>query len=322
MTVVSWALARSDFPLRPRLDPRGIGVRRIGRLGVWVVLSVAAAQLLFTVACRIASGAGAGAVSVFQYGYTLFQMPYAVVALSLMTAMLPRLSRYAAQRDHPRLIDGLSRSLRLTSVVIAPVAAAMVVLGPQLAVLLFAHGHSDPGAVVRLGGAVAAFGLVLLPFTGYMVLLRGFYAVQDTRTPALITTMISAVGIAGCLLSDWLLPRNDVVVSLPAAYALAYSFGLVTAGLRLRRRLGRLDGRRLASTNVRMAAAVVVGTAAAATTAHVTARYATTGWSGSLVVLTVAALVGAAGYTAAARLLRLSELRDVAAATLAVLRTS
>jgi putative peptidoglycan lipid II flippase len=71
-----------------------------------------------------------------------------------------------------------------------------------------------------------------------------------------------------------------------------------------------------------MAAAVVVGTAAAATTAHVTARYATTGWSGSLVVLTVAALVGAAGYTAAARLLRLSELRDVAAATLAVLRTS
>src|SRR5215469_9832732 len=96
MALVVWALARSGFPLRPRLDPRGIGVRRIGRLGGWVVLSVAAAQLLFTVATRIASSAGGGAVSVFQYGYTLFQMPYAVVALSLMTALLPRLSRHAA----------------------------------------------------------------------------------------------------------------------------------------------------------------------------------------------------------------------------------
>ncbi|NJC72560.1 murein biosynthesis integral membrane protein MurJ [Planosporangium thailandense] len=322
MALVVRALARSGFPLRLRLDPRGIGVRRIGRLGGWVLLSVAAAQLLSTVANRIASTAGAGAVSVFQYAYTLFQLPYAVVALSLMTAILPRLSRHAAHRDYPQLIDGLSRSLRLTGAVLVPVAAAMVALGPYLAVLLFAHGHSDPMAVSLLGATVAAFGLLLLPFTGYMILLRGFYALQDTRTPALVTTFVSVVGIGGCLAARRLLAGHDLVVGLPAAYALAYACGLVAAGLLLRRRMGRLDGRRVARSYTRMTVAVIVAVGVAATVAHVTAPHVGTGWAGSSVILAAAALAGAASYAAVARLVRLGELREIVVATFAGFRAT
>jgi putative peptidoglycan lipid II flippase len=318
--VVLCALRRSGFPLRPRWDPRGIGIRRVGRLGGWVLLAVATAQVLSTVATRQASTAGPGAVSAYQTAYALFQMPYAVIALSVMTAVLPRLSRYAARRDYPRVVAELSRSLRLAAVVVAPVAAAMVVFGPTLAGLLFAHGRSSAAAVGLLGAAVAAFGLLLVPFAGYMILLRGFYAMQDTRTPALLTASVSAVGVAGCLAAGRLLPRHELLVGLAVAYALAYTGGLVAAGLLLRYRLGRIDGRRLARTHTRLAVAVAVAGCAAEVTARLVAPVSGGAWVGPLVTLATAGAVGAAGYLAAARLLRLTEVRQLAATAIAGIR--
>ncbi|WP_203919221.1 murein biosynthesis integral membrane protein MurJ [Rugosimonospora africana] len=319
--VVLWALRRSGFPLRPRWDPRGIGIRRIGRLGGWVLLAVAMAQVLATVATRLASTAGPGAVSSYQTAYALFQMPYAVVALSVMTAVLPRLSQHAARREYRRVVEELSRALRMAAVIVAPLAAAMVVFGPQVATLLFAHGHSVPSAVAGLGAAVRAFGLLLLPFAGYMILLRGFYAMQDTRTPALLTASVGAVGVIGCLTAYWLVPRHDLVVGLAVAYAVAYTYGLAAAGLVLRARLGRIDGRRLVALHARLAVAVLVAACVAFGTAHVIAGVVDGGWTGALAALTAGGAVGAAGYAAAAALLRLTELRQIAAMAVAGFRT-
>jgi putative peptidoglycan lipid II flippase len=322
MALVMWALARSGFPLRPRLDPRGIGIRRIGRLSVWMLLSVATAQVLFAVATRSASISGPGGISAYQNAYALFQMPYAVIALSVMTAILPRLSRSAARTDHRQVIDDLSLAIRLATVVLAPVAAAMIILGPQLATLLFAHGHSVASTVGLLGAVVTAFGLALVPFTGYTILLRGFYATQDTKTPALITTGVSIVGVTGCLTAAWLLPRPQIVVAIPIAYAVAYTAGLVVAAFLLRRRLGRIDGHRLASTHARVALATAAAGAVAATFAHILAPLTSPAWTGSLLTLAAASLFGAITYVGAARSLRLTELRQLTATALAGIRTS
>lgn len=317
--IVLWALARSGFPLRPRLDPRGVGVRRVLRFGAWALLSVLAAQVLFTVAARSATTGGAGAVSVFQYGYTVFQMPFAVVALSLLTAVLPRLSGHAARCDHPSLVADLSRSLRLVTVVLAPVAAAMIVLGGPLARLLFAHGHGG-APVALLGVELAAFGVALLPFAAYMTLLRGLYALQDARTTALISTAVCGTGVTGVAAVTWLLPRHELVVGLAASYALAYSVGAVAAAAVLRRRLGQIDGHRLTRTHLQVAGAGLV----AAGTAAVAARLATAGAGtsplGTLVTLLAGGLTGLAGYALAARALRVFELRQVLDAVRPVLR--
>jgi hypothetical protein len=80
MALVVWALARSGFGLRPRLDPRGIGIHRIGRLGGWVLVSVGAAQVLLVVATRAASISGPGGISVYQNAFAVFQMPIMEVA--------------------------------------------------------------------------------------------------------------------------------------------------------------------------------------------------------------------------------------------------
>ncbi|WP_238009453.1 murein biosynthesis integral membrane protein MurJ [Dactylosporangium sp. AC04546] len=311
MALVMSALARSGFPFRPRLDPRGIGMRRIVRLGGWMLLSVAAAQVLFAVATRSASISGPGGISAYQNAYALFQMPFAVITLSVMTVLLPRLSHSAALLDQRRITDDLSLGIRLAVVAIAPLAAAMVALGPQLAAVLFAHGRSDPSAVGLLGTVMAAFGLALVPFSGYAILLRGFYAMQDTRTPALITSGVSVVGVAGCLAAAAFLPGPDIVVGVAVAYGAAYTTGLVTAGLVLRHRLGRIDGRRLAGTHARVLVAAAVAAGVAAALARLLNPL-----TGPLVVVAAASLLGAIAYVVTARLLRLTELgRLVATAT-------
>jgi len=321
MTLVVWALARTGFALRPRLDPRGIGIRRIGRLGGWVVVSVAA-QVLLAAATRAASISGRGGISAYQNAFAVFQMPFAVIALSVMTAMLPRLSRHAARLDHRQITEDLSRAVRLAVVALAPIAAAMLVLGPQIATLLFAHGRSSPPAITQLGAVVAAFGVALVPFTGYMILQRGFYALQDTKTPALITTGVTVVGVTGCLAATWLLPRADIVVGIPLAYAAAYTAGLIAAAAILRRRLGRIDGHRLLRTHARVAVAAGIAGSCGAVTAYALTPMTGSGISAALITLSAAGGVGTAAYVAVARLVRLTELQQLVATTLSGIRTS
>jgi len=321
MALVMWALARSGFALRPRLDPRGIGIRRIARLGGWVLVSVAGAQVLLAAATRAASLSGPGGISAYQNALAVFQMPYAVIALSVMTAMLPRLSRNAARLDHRQITEDLSQAVRLAVVALAPIAAAMLVLGPQIATLLFAHGRSSPPAIALLGAVLTAFGAVLVPFTGYMILQRGFYALQDTRTPALITVGVTAVGAAGCLAATWLLPRAEIVVGIPLAYALAYTAGLIAAAVVLRRRLGRIDGRRLIRTHARVAVAAGIAGGCGAATAYAVGRVIDSDWSSALLTVSAAGAVGAGVYVAVARLVRLSELPQLVATAAAGFRT-
>nr|BFE57825.1 hypothetical protein GCM10020063_023510 [Dactylosporangium thailandense] len=289
--LVVFALARSGFPLRLHLDPRGIAVRRIGRLGAWVLLSVLGAQVMLAAATRAASLSGPGGVTSYQTAYAIFQVPVAVIAMSVMTAMLPRLSRSAARRDHERVIGDLSLAVRVAAVALAPAAVGMVVLGRPVAALVFGHGRS----VTMLGVVVAAFGLALLPFAAYTILQRGFYALQDTRSPALITAAVSTVGVAGCAAATWLLPAGDIVVGVPLAYAAAYTVGLVATALVLRRRLGRIDGHRIVRTHAKVLVAASVAAVGAAL-------------AGGVMTAVLAGLVGLVLYLAAAAALRLTEL--------------
>ncbi|WP_229076816.1 murein biosynthesis integral membrane protein MurJ [Actinoplanes sp. DH11] len=314
MMLVVWALRRSGFPIRLHLDPRGIAIRRIGRLGVWVLLSVVAAQTLTAAATRAASWAGPGGITAYQNASAVYLVPFAVIAVSVMTAMLPRLSQYAARGEHQRVTTGLSRAVRTALVVMAPIAAAFLLLGPDIAVVLFDHGNSSAATVRVLGLVLAAFGLTLVPFTSYMILQRGLYALQDTRTAALITALVSAVGVAGCAAAGWLLPAGDIVVGIPVAFAIAYTTGLNVTALVLRRRLGHIDGRRLIRTHVRVLAATVTGALCAG-------AVLLTLDAPALLTLLAAVPAGAAGYLVAGRLLRLAELRHLLNLALPRLRT-
>ncbi|WP_221330323.1 murein biosynthesis integral membrane protein MurJ [Actinoplanes sp. L3-i22] len=314
MALVVWALGRSGFPLRLHLDPRGIAIRRIGGLAGWVLLSVLGAQAFLVAATRVASLSGPGGVTAYQNALAVFQVPFAVIALSVMTTMLPRLSRSAARRDHDRIVRDLSLAVRVAVAVMAPIAVALVLLGRPIAEVLFDHGSSAPATVRSLGTVLAAFGLALVPFSAYSILQRGFYAMQDTRTPALITAGVAVTGIAGCAVAGLVLPAASIVVGVPIAYAIAYTFGLAATVAVLRRRFGWIDGRRLLRTHVRVLSATTAG--------GIGAFGMTVLLGGAMPLLTIvaAAGVGALAYLGAARLLHIGELRLVLVTTLGGLR--
>ncbi|WP_081937960.1 murein biosynthesis integral membrane protein MurJ [Streptosporangium roseum] len=316
MLVLAAALRRSGFPLRLRLDPRGIGLRRTARMAGWTLLYVIAAQAVFTVGTRLASGAGPGPVAVYQNAYTLFQLPYAVIAVSVITGVLPRMSAAASGRDLAGITADLSRGLRLTAVVLMPVAAALIVLGPQITTLLFAHGNASAGAARLTGSVLAAFGFALVPFAGYQIMLRVFFALQDTRTPALIHVGVAVVAIASSITLSRTLPARDLLVGLAACYAAAHAVGFVAAGAVLRHRLGRIDGHRLLRSHARMLAASLAAGGAGALVAHALRHggMAGAGWTGSLVTVLAVSAVGAGLYALIAHLLRVPELRTLVSA--------
>ncbi|WP_045742025.1 murein biosynthesis integral membrane protein MurJ [Actinoplanes rectilineatus] len=311
-SLVVWGLSRSGFPVRLRLDPRGIAIRQIGRLSAWMLLSVVTGQILVAAATRTASWSGTGSVTVYQNASAIFHVPFAVIAVSVMTAMLPRLSRHAARNDHRRVITSLSRAVRTVMVIMAPIAAAMIVLGPQIAVVLFAHGNSATATVDTLGTVVSAFGLALIPFTNYMLLQRGLFALQDTRTAALIAAAVATVGVIGCLAAGQFLPRGAIVIGIPVAYAAAYTVGLTATAVVLRRRLGLIDGKNLIRTHVKVLAAATVGATCAVLAMRGVAMVAgSQSWTVTLVTCVVAGLVGGLAYLVTGYLLRLTELRHL-----------
>jgi putative peptidoglycan lipid II flippase len=313
MAVLALTGRRAGFRMRLRADPRGIGVRRIAAMAGWTLASVTAAQAVFIVVTRIASQAGPGAVSVYSNAYTLFQLPYAVIAVTVITGVLPRMSRAAAERDLAQVTADLSQSLRLTGVVLVPVAAALIVLGPRLTTVLFAHGNASPAAAHLTGSVLAAYGLALVPFAGYQIMLRVFYALGDTRTPALLSVGVSAITIATCLAATHLTPGPNLVIALAACTAIAYTAGLLVTTQLLRRRIGRVDGHRLLGAHTRMLAAAAIAALAAAGTARALSPATGTTWTGALITVCAAATAGGTLYAIAARGLHITEFKTLAA---------
>jgi putative peptidoglycan lipid II flippase len=312
MAVLAVTSRRAGFRLRLHTDPRGIGVRAIAAMAGWTIASVAAAQAVFIVSTRLASQAGQGAVAVYSNAYTLFQLPYAVIAVTVITGVLPRMSRAAADRDLARITADLSRSLRLTSVAMAPVAAALIVLGPLLTGVLFNHGNAAPAAAHLTGSVLAAYGLALIPFAGYQIMLRVFYALGDTRTPALLSTAVSATTIAAGLTAAHLLHGPDLVIALAGCTALAYALGLAATAQLLRRRLGRVDGHRHLNTHTRTLAATAIAAAGATLITQTLSPALGTGTTGALTIISAAAATGAGLYALTAHLLRIGELKELA----------
>ncbi|MFE0874913.1 murein biosynthesis integral membrane protein MurJ [Streptomyces smyrnaeus] len=307
----------AGFRFRPRFDWRGTGLGKSAHAAKWTLLFVLANQVALTVVTNYANAAdqalpdaGAG-YSAYTYAQTIWMLPQSIVTVSLVTALLPRMSRAVAEGRPADLRADLTRALRLTGAVIVPTAFLFLVLGPQIAALLFAHGAADATSAQPLGQMLQAFGLGLIPFSAQYLLLRGFYAFEDTRTPFFMAAAIATVNIALASCCHWMLPARWAVTGMAAAYALSYMAGLALTAWLLRRRLaapldptGRLLG---VYGRLSLAAAVPAGLAWAA--AEAVRRELGEGTLGAASALAAGVLVLGLGYPLAGRLLRVPELR-------------
>ena len=146
------ALRAAGLRLRPRFDLRGTGLGHAARLARWTFLYVVCNQLVLIVVVQLASGTGNERdYPSYIYAFLLWQLPHAVIAVSVITALLPAMSRAAADGRIDELRRQLDRGLRLTISVLVPAAVAYLVLGRSLATIVFAHGRTSAAEARFIG---------------------------------------------------------------------------------------------------------------------------------------------------------------------------
>ncbi|WP_405714640.1 MULTISPECIES: murein biosynthesis integral membrane protein MurJ [unclassified Streptomyces] len=250
-------LREAGFRFRPRFDWKGHGLGKTVKLAKWTVLFVLANQAGVLVVTQLATSAGklsgkdGTGILAYSNAQLIWGMPQAIITVSVMAALLPRISRAAHDDDPGAVRDDISQGLRNSAVAIVPVAFTFLALGLPMCTLLYASAGTE--AARSMGFILMAFGLGLIPYSVQYVVLRGFYAYEDTRTPFYNTVIVAAVNAAASALCYVVLPARWAVVGMAASYGLAYAVGVGIAWRRLRNRLGGdLDGAHVVRTYARL----------------------------------------------------------------------
>ncbi len=306
------ALRGTGLRLVARLEVHREELREVGRLARWTLLYVACNQVVLLVVIRLASSApeGRGYPS-YTNAFLLWQLPHAVVAVSVITALLPAMSRAAHDGQLPRLRAQLDSGLRTTAAVMVPAAVALVVLGPQVATTVFGHGRTDVDQARFIGQLLAVFACGLVAFSTYQLQLRAFYALQDTRTPALVNLVVNAVTVGVDLVLAAVLPERWLVLGLAAGQASSYLVGVVVCTRVVSRRVPRDPQGHVLRTVVRCLLAAAVPAAVALGVVRLAEDVAGSGPLGAVLATALGAAVLGAGYVALARRLRVTELEAV-----------
>ena len=318
------ALRRVGFRLRLRLDLRGMGLRRTARLAGWVLVYVVANQLAYVVVVRLATdealvAPGRGYTS-YVYAFVLWQLPHAVVAVSVITALMPRLSRFAAESDLTALRTELGQGLRVTVTVLVPAAVGYLVLGRALATLIFAHNRTTIDEARFIGTLLGVLAVGLVAYSTYQLQLRAFYAMQDTRTPTLINLVVNATFVLVGTGLYLLLPPQLRVAGIAAGQAASFALGLLVCGLVLRRRIGRDPLARVLATTGRCLVATLPGALAAGLVALGVERLLGRGPLAALLTLALGGSVLVGAYLPAVRRLGVVEADALLAPVLRRLR--
>ncbi|MDX3798132.1 murein biosynthesis integral membrane protein MurJ [Streptomyces sp. AK04-3B] len=309
-------LRETGFRLRLRFDWKGHGLGKAATLAKWTVLFVLANQAGALVVTQLSTSAGKDSpvdgtgFAAYANAQLIWGLPQAIITVSLMAALLPRISRSAAEGDGGAVRDDISQGLRTTAVAIVPIAFGFLALGIPMCTLIF--GSSGTGEATNMGFMLMAFGLGLIPYSVQYVVLRAFYAYEDTRTPFYNTVIVAAVNASASAVCYFVLPARWAVVGMAASYGLAYAIGVGVAWNRLRKRLGGdLDGSHVLRTYARLCIASVPAALISGAACYAIGHSLGQGVLGSFAALLAGGALLLGVFFVAARRMRIEELNSL-----------
>ncbi len=309
-------LRETGFRFRPRFDWKGHGLGKTVKLAKWTVLFVLANQAGVLVVTQLATAAGklsgkdGTGFLAYSNAQLIWGMPQAIITVSVMAALLPRISRAAHDNDPGAVRDDISQGLRNSAVAIVPVAFTFLALGLPMCTLLYASSGTE--AARSMGFILMAFALGLIPYSVQYVVLRGFYAYEDTRTPFYNTVIVAAVNAAASALCYVVLPARWAVVGMAFSYGLAYAVGVGVAWRRLRNRLGGdLDGAHIVRTYARLCMAAVPAALVGGAVGFGILELVGTGALGSLAALICGGVLLLGIFFVAAKKMRIEEVNGL-----------
>jgi putative peptidoglycan lipid II flippase len=308
MTLVQWPfLRRIGFRFHFVWNWRDQAIRRMATLSAFTVGYVITNQLGYLLIPILAYGVQGG-YTAYTTAFIFFQLPHGVFAVSVMTALLPPLSEYAVAKDWDAFRATLSRGIRLTAAVLLPAALGYLALAGPIVRLLLEHGVVTEESTSLLIPVLMVFVLGLVPFSTFQLVLRAFYALQDTRTTFLLNLVAVGVNVVANLLLFTLLPERWKIAGLALGHVAHYTVGSALLLYFLSKRIGGLDGARIVRAVGRMLVAGVVMCVATTLVGRAVALALDPGFLRDLVTVAAGVAAGVGTYLAAARLLRVEEL--------------
>ena len=230
---------RAGLTFRPDFRWRGVGLGATGKAAGWLFGMVLITQLAGVVQSRVASlGSDVGAASAtLANAWLLFMLPHGIIAVSIATAYVTRLSGHAERGDLGAVRADLSSSLRTIGLFIVFAAVAMCVVAYPFA--RFFEGTFTGAAA--MAHVILAYMPGLVLFSLLFVVQRVFYALHDQRTPFFMQLLQSLVFVAGALLAAAVVPPERIGVAIAITTTVAGSTQALVALVLVRERLGGMD---------------------------------------------------------------------------------
>jgi putative peptidoglycan lipid II flippase len=313
-------LRSSGYHWRARFDWRGWGLGKTGGLALWTLGLLAANQVSFIVHSRLATtanvlaeaeGLAAAGITTYQKAYLIFFLPHSIVTVSLVTALLPGLSRVAHAHQLGMVSTALTDTIRTVTALVVPITAILMPLAPIVASLLFGYGAAGRDAAFQIGLTVIGMLIGLVPFSIYFILLRGWYSLEDTKTPFFMSLALNGINVALSIGLFYAVPTELKVPALGLAFGVTYWLMMLVSWPVLARRLGGLATRPTWQAVLRMlVAGLVAGTMTWLAFAGLTALQGGLwdSWWQRLITIALAGSVGLLAYLLTARALRIREI--------------
>jgi putative peptidoglycan lipid II flippase len=246
---------------------RGVGLRPALKAAIWTLAMVLVTQLGGLVQTIIASSAvsertdsnlAVASVAASSIAWLIFMLPHSIATVSIATASFTKISAHASEGDYVALKRDLGASLRAILAISALATTALMVLAYSVSRVFV----GEYPATIALGNVLVAMMVGLIPFSFVFMLQRAFYALEDTRTPFIFTTVQIALFVASALVISQFVPAEWLVAAMALANSLSITVQAIIAYRLLRRRIGKFEGVNLASGAVSMIlSAVVAGSA-------------------------------------------------------------
>ncbi|MBU2663570.1 murein biosynthesis integral membrane protein MurJ [Actinoplanes bogorensis] len=309
------ALRTVGFSWKWRWDPRSLGLREIGQLAGWMLCYVAANQVAVFVVVRIlnrVAGQDSASTLAFNNVFLLVTMAHGIIGVSVMTAMLPKMSAAAAEGRYAEVSADLSRAIRLVTVALAPISVVYAVLGVPLSVMLFQGGAFKNADALATGTVLVVAAFAVIPLSISYLCTYTFYSLQGNKTAALINLPVVAVRIAAYFVLAEVLEASLSAAGMTAANAISYAVSALISLAVLRRKIGRLNLGSVAVALIKVVIAAAIAAALGLLVVHfLPGAGAPSGRGEAILQLLAGGAVILVAYLGAATVLRVQEVSQV-----------
>ncbi|GDX16490.1 hypothetical protein LBMAG04_10000 [Actinomycetes bacterium] len=311
---------RSGIKIRPKWGVAGLG--KSFSLAGWTLVYVLISQIGYLITVNVATTAAVDSAKAgittgvgftpFKNAYLIMLLPYSIVTISIVTALLPHMSKLAINKKVDDVKDQILRAIKTVGVLTIPSSVAFLLFGPLITEVLFFGIDKSDG--IYIGYVLSALSLGLVAFSINLVLIRGFNAFEDTRTQVWSILIINIISVGLSYLFLAVLPSDWVTVGLGVAFSVSYLIGLFITLRLLKKHTGTIHIREFIGQHGRLLSAALI----AMLPIFAISQYF--GWVGSdqsslirAIELLFVIVAGALGYFFAAKALRITEVSGITA---------